>query len=54
MAMDSPTFRVLCTAIFLILLVNYFINWGFTIWYSFKGDLLIKRDEGDLYDGKAE
>ena len=43
--MDSPTFRVLCTGLFLILLIGYFINWGFTIWYSFRGDLLIKRVE---------
>ena len=44
-AMDSPTFRVLTTALLLILLVDYFINWGFTIWYSIKGDLVIKHEE---------
>jgi tellurite resistance protein TehA-like permease len=44
-AMDSPTFRVLSTALLLILLVDFFINWGYTIWYSIKGDLLIKHEE---------
>ena len=43
-AMDSPTFRVLTTALLLILL-DYFINWGFMIWYSIKGDLLIRHEE---------
>ena len=49
-AMDSPTFRALATGIFLILLVNYFIIWGFTIWHSVYGNLLIKpAEEGEVY-----
>ena len=44
-AMDSPAFRVLSTALFLILLIGYFVNWGFTVWFCVKGDLLVKSHE---------
>ncbi|KAK3669682.1 hypothetical protein LTR78_010434 [Recurvomyces mirabilis] len=37
---DSPAFRVLATGLFLILLIDYFINWGFTIRDIVQGKLL--------------
>jgi len=38
--LDSPTFRVLSTIFLLALLVNYFINWAFTIRDIYLGRLL--------------
>lgn len=44
--LDSSTFRVLSTILFLVLLIDYFINWGFTIRDIFTGKLLSgKRSE---------
>lgn len=37
--MDSPAFRVLATALFVLLLLGYLINWVLTIWSVFKGDV---------------
>ena len=45
--MDSPMFRVLATVFLLILLVDYFVNWAFTVWYVINGDLLVKRKDND-------
>ena len=45
--MDSPAFRVICTGFFLLLLIAYFITWGFTIYHCVRGELLIKRPEED-------
>ena len=42
--MDSPTFRVLATAWVLILLVDYFICWAFTIRGVWKGEILDGRE----------
>lgn len=46
--MNSSTFRVLTTGLLLILLVDNFINWGFTIWYCIYGDLLINPEEEEV------
>ena len=53
-SMDSPTFRALTTALLLLLLVNYFVNWGFTLYYIFTSDLLLKKADKDTYDGKLD
>ena len=52
--MDSPTFSILCTGLLIILLIDYFVNCGFTIWYSVTSDLLIKREEVEAASGKTE
>lgn len=49
-SMDSPAFRVLTAAFLLILLVNYFVNWGFTLYYIFTSDLLFKKADKDMPD----
>ena len=49
-SMDSPTFRVLTTAFLLLLLVNYFVNWGFTLYHICTGDLLFKKADQDMPD----
>ena len=48
--MDSPTFRVLNTAFLLLLLLDYFINWGFTLYYIITSDMLFKQAGGDIPD----
>lgn len=49
-SMDSPTFRVLTTAFLLLLLVDYFVNWAFTLYYIFTSDLLFKKADTDMTD----
>lgn len=49
-SMDSPTFRVLTAALLLLLLVDYFINWGFTLYQIFTSDLLFKKADKDTQD----
>lgn len=49
-SMDSPTFRVLTTAFLLLLLVDYFVNWAFTLYYIFTSDLLFKKADADMPD----
>ena len=49
-SMDSPAFRVLATALLLLLLVNYFVNWGFTLYRIFTSDLLFKKADKDMPD----
>ena len=49
-SMDSPTFRVLTAAFLLLLLVDYFINWGFTLYQIFTSDLLFKKAVKDTQD----
>ena len=46
-SMDSLTFRVLTAAFLLLLLVGYFINWGFTLYQIFTSDLLFKKADKD-------
>lgn len=47
-AMASPAFGYVATGILLLLWVDYVINWGYTIWYSIFGELLIKnRNKGE-------
>lgn len=44
--MDSPTFRVLAAIFLIVLLIDYFVNWGFTLRDIFMGKLLNgKRSE---------
>ena len=43
--MDSPAFRVLTTGMLLILLIDYFICWGFTFWGIWEGRILNGREE---------
>ena len=49
-SMDSPTFRVLTAALLLLLLVDYFVNWGFTLYYIITNDLLFKKADKDMQD----
>lgn len=54
-SMDSPAFRVLTTALLLILLVDYFINWGFTMHLIFSTELLFKKaDKGTPDEEKQD
>ena len=46
--MDSPTFRVLNTAFLLLLLLDYFINWGFTLYNIITSDMLFKQVGEDM------
>ena len=48
--MDSPAFRVLNTAFFLLLLLDYFINWGLTLYYIITSDMLFKQAGEDVPD----
>ena len=41
--LDSPTFRVLATISLLLLLIDYFINWAFTLRDVYTGKLLSGR-----------
>jgi tellurite resistance protein TehA-like permease len=50
-SMDSPAFRGLSTALFLILLVVYFVNWGFTIWNVANGKLVWAKSELEREEG---
>lgn len=50
-AMDSPTWRVLTAGLLIILVIDYFICWGYTIYNSIWGDLLIPK-ETRKSDGK--
>ena len=52
--MDSPTFRVLTTALLLILLIDYFINWGFTLYSIFTCDMLFKKADNDVPDEEKQ
>lgn len=53
--MDSPAFRVLTTALLLILLVDYFINWGFTMHLIFSTELPFKKaDKGTPDEEKQD
>lgn len=38
--MDSPAFRTLATIFFLLLLIDYFLNWAYTIRDIYLGKLL--------------
>jgi len=38
--MNSPTFKVLATALVIIIVISYFMNWAFTIVHLFKGTLI--------------
>lgn len=49
-SMDSPAFRVLTTVFLLLLLVNYFVNWGFTLYHICTSDLLFKKADKDMPD----
>lgn len=40
-AMDSPAFRVLATALFVLILIFYILNWAFTILNLFTGKILM-------------
>ena len=53
-SMDSPTFRVLTTALLLILLIDYFVNWGFTLFLFFTGDMLFKKADKDVPDEEKQ
>ena len=53
-SMDSPAFRVLTTAFLLLLLVDYFVNWGFTLYYVFTSDLLFKKADTDMADEEKQ
>lgn len=52
-SMDSPAFRVLATALFIFLFIAYLINWVFTVWSVFKGDLLFGPSQLDK-DGNVQ
>ena len=52
--MNTPTFRVLTTALLLILLVDYFVNWGFTLHSIFTGDMLFKKADKDVPDEEKQ
>jgi tellurite resistance protein TehA-like permease len=43
--LDSPTFRVLATALYLILLADYFCCWVMTCYLVYKGQLLDGRQQ---------
>ena len=49
-SMDSAAFRVLTAAFLLLLLVDYFVNWGFTLYHVFTSDLLFKKADKDMPD----
>lgn len=54
-SMDSPAFRVLTAALLLLLLVDYFVNWGFTLYYITTSELLFKKADKDVQDeGKVD
>jgi tellurite resistance protein TehA-like permease len=44
-SMDSPTFRSLSTALFLIIFILYLLNWGFTVRGIFNGSLVWAKSE---------
>lgn len=50
--MDSPAFDVLTTALFLILLLDYFINCVFTIRGCLYGTLLVDRTKSESNGSK--
>lgn len=43
-SLDSPTFRVLTTGLTIILTVDYFFNWYYTLRNIFNGSLLDGRE----------
>lgn len=43
-AMDSPAWRVLTTALLIILVIDYLVCWGYTLYNIIWGDLLIPKD----------
>ena len=53
-SMDSPTFRVLTTGFLLLLLVDYFINWFFTLYGIFTSDLLFKEAGDSIPDEEKQ
>jgi tellurite resistance protein TehA-like permease len=44
-SMDSPTFRSLSTALFLIIFILYLLNWGFAVRGIFNGSLVWAKSE---------
>jgi len=49
-ALDSDAFRGLSAALLVVLVILYFMNWGFTLWRVFTGVALgipQQRDEED-------
>ncbi|KAK5130621.1 hypothetical protein LTR08_001880 [Meristemomyces frigidus] len=52
--LDSSTFRVLATIFLLLLLVDYFINWAFTLRDIYMGKLLSGRRAGDAASGRPK
>ena len=53
-AMASDAFNALAAGLFVILLIDFFVNTGFTIWYASTGKLLFTRNTDDLAREKAE
>ena len=51
---DSPAFRVVTAAFPILLLLNYFINWGFTLYHIFTSDLLFKETDKDMFDEEKQ
>jgi tellurite resistance protein TehA-like permease len=50
-SMDSPAFRGLSTALFLIIFICYCLNWGFTIGGIFNGSLIWAKSEVEREEG---
>ena len=48
--LDSPTFRVLSTGLLIILQLDYFCCWGFTIRDVYAGKLLDGRPASEKTD----
>jgi len=46
--MNSPTFKVLATALVVILVIDYFVNWAFTLLHLFKGTLIAKSSTEEV------
>lgn len=53
-AMDSPAFRVLATALFVLLMIAYLTNLTLTIWSVCKGDLLFPSSQNKDERERAE
>jgi tellurite resistance protein TehA-like permease len=50
-SMDSPTFRVLVSAMTVLLFIVYFTNWGFTLWGIFAGKLVFGQSQLETEEG---
>jgi len=48
--MDSPAWRAVTAGFLIILLIDYFINWGYTIYLSIYGELLIPKSARKVSD----